>query len=291
MSHGSRKYAKFLRVAGPFLVVTSLLVSGVGQSISDASTAKKPSVRVKIVNSSIEINTKDQFKLCGTSLPAGSKAYLQEQEGTNRVWRTVWSVGKLQGSHCVARMISTPLQGRHVFRARVWLSKKVPLDSANSVQTVYGPVAFKTWCSAVAGCQLVNGAGGPIQVGNNIDNYVDWVCGSTGQGYCSNLGANYFTASYTLNSPNSCRSLTFDTVLLASDNGNTGGAVTIEAVQHTLNPQDVTPVFNQVTSATVALDGGPVVFNFTNTGPLSLYILSETADCYTPTGTLTTTNG
>lgn len=281
------KFKIWLRTLGTAALLSTLFAGGVIQTTTGASTIKKPSIHVVFVRHSVEMKTRVQVKVCGSSLPVGAKSYFEEQEGTDRVWRPVWSVGELTGNRCATRNISQPYQGKFVFRARVWLSKKVPLDSSKAVLTVYGPVAFSTWCGNVSGCKLINGAGKPVQVGSNIDDYVDWVCGTSGDGYCSNIGGNYFPQSYTINAPTSCRSLTLDSVLLASDNGETGGVVTVEVVQHTLNPQYVTPSLNEVRTAAVKLDGGPVVINFTNTGPLSLYFISETANCYTSTGTLT----
>lgn len=278
------------QITSALVFVATFTIGGVVVNVSGASSVTKPTISISFANGASEVKSMDRVKVCASSLPIGARAYLEEQEGTNHVWRPVWAVGKLRNDHCAEHNVPTLLQGRFVFKARVWLSKKMPLDSRKKIVTVYGPVDFKTLCSNVSGCRLINGGGGPIQVNGNIDEYVDWLCGNNlGDGFCSS--ANRTPQSYTLNANNSCRSLTFDSVLLASDNGLTGGTVSIEVVQHTLNQQFITPVLNAVTSSTVNLDGGPIVVNLTNTGPLSLYFLSETADCYTLTGTLSTNAG
>ena len=168
----------------------------------------------------------------------------------------------------------------------MYVGKKLTFVSPKQIVTVYGPVGFATWCSNESGCQLVNGGGGPITVGGNIDNFVDWVCGSTGDGFCGDNNANYFPQGYTLDHRTSCRSFTWQTVALAQDNGNSGGTISVTVTQHTLNQQVANlSAVGQVTPMTFNLDGGPVVINMTNTGPLSFYLIGATADCYTSTGT------
>ena len=62
--------------------------------------------------------------------------------------------------------------------------------------------------------------------------------------------------------------------------------ITVTVTQHTLNQQVANlSAVGVVTPMTFNLDGGPVVINLTNTGPLSFYIVSGTADCHTSTGT------
>jgi hypothetical protein len=65
-----------------------------------------------------------------------------------------------------------------------------------------------------------------------------------------------------------------------------GGQITVEAIQHTLNPETDTIVYNQITTSKFALDGGPVEINVTETGNESFVLFSGSVDCYTSTGTL-----
>jgi hypothetical protein len=240
-------------------------------------------------------------KLCGRGAPVGSRAYLQQSQGTGHAWRTVGHAVEVAGDRCSTLSLTEPVRGRYLYRAELWAGTALRYQTPGQVLTVYGPVGFTTWCRNVTGCHLVNGGGGLVQVEGHIDDYFDWVCGSTGApntgaattptaatgNYCSSTGFSGFPQSYTLGAGNSCRSLTMATAAVAKDNGASGGRITIEVLQHTLGPQIAVPREGRVLTSRFALDGGPVLIDLTNTGPLSLYLLKGSADCYTSSGTVT----
>ena len=218
---------------------------------------------------------------------------------------------KLRGSDCAVVELPEPSLGQYAYRANLWVGKTLRFETPIQVLTVYGPVEFATFCSNISICALINGtsSGALVQIGGHISNYIDWICGSAAQNtttttsptsttapgvtvtttgnYCSTVGANEFPQNYTLNANNTCRSLTMITAAVALDNGATGGQITIALLQHAYAEQTASPKVNQSLTSKFKLDGGPIVFQFTNTGPMSLYVLSASADCYTGSGTPT----
>jgi hypothetical protein len=64
-----------------------------------------------------------------------------------------------------------------------------------------------------------------------------------------------------------------------------GDQITITVVQHTLNQQTASVDYDQVSTATFELDGGPLQVQATDsTQNEFFYLLSAVLDCYTPTG-------
>lgn len=274
------------------------LAAGVAVAIMAAGTpsasgAPAPSVVLSFANPSLEMGTPAIAELCGRGAPAGSRAYVQKSKGSGHLWRPVGHAVELVGDQCSTVRLAEPLRGQYLYRGELWTGTTLRYQTPGKRLTVYGPVPFTTWCGNVTGCHLVNGGGGPVRVGGHIDNYFDWVCGTIGStttatntgNYCSSTGAEAFPQRYTLDAANSCRSLTMAIAALAKDNGASGGRITMEVLQHTLGPQTAVPSEGQVLTSRFALDGGPVLIDLTNTGPLSLYLLNASADCYTSSGT------
>jgi hypothetical protein len=271
-----------------------------------ASAATGPSVTLRFASTSVEMKSPVPARVCGRNVPARSIAYVQERNA-NRVWKAVGSGVKLLGSDCAVVELPEPSLGKYAYRANLWVGKTLRFQTPAQGLTVYGPVDFATFCSSISSCALVNGtnSGALVQVGGHIDNYIDWICGSaapsttttatTAPGvtvttvgdYCATVGANEFPQNYTLNADNTCRSLTMSTAEVAQDNGATGGHITIAVLQHTYAEQTASPILSQSLTSKFKLDGGPIVVQFTNTGPTSLYVLSGSADCYTSSGTPT----
>jgi len=265
------------------LVALALVTCG---GSSTAFAGSSTSVSLKFSHSSPEVGKPVTARICVKNAPTGSLGYFEEQMGTEHVWRNIRGSLRMSGTQCDRATVVSTVQGEYVYEVRLLLGGRLIAGSPQERLFVYGHVQFTAFCSQIQGCQLVNRSGGPIQVNGHLDEYVDWVCGSTGQGYCGDLGANYFPETQTLNQDSSCRALTMQTVAIAGDNGAMGGQISILVTQHTLNQQMVTiDTPGVVTLRNFQLDGGPVQIQFGNTGPLSLYILSEWVDCYTVSGT------
>ncbi|HET9059620.1 MAG TPA: hypothetical protein VFN61_06840 [Acidimicrobiales bacterium] len=259
-----------------------------------ASAAPAPAVSLSFSTTTPDLGTVTA-KLCARNAPAGSTVYLQQRLALNK-WAAVFRAGsKVKGNECVALGVTEKTQGAVEYRANLWWKGQLRFITPPEGITVYGAVPFMTWCQYINGCQSINGRSGLVEVNGHIDNYIDWICGSTprstspnGKGTlpdrCQNVGAYEFPQSYTLGSPNSCRSLTMTMAAVAQDNGATGGMVTVQVLQHTDDLQTAQPKYNQISTYTFQLDGGPVAIDFSNTGPLSLYILSASADCSTSSG-------
>jgi len=240
--------AAVLAMAAPVLPVATV----------GASAATGPSVTLRFASTSVEMKSPVPARVCGRNVPARSIAYVQERNA-NRVWKAVGSGVKLLGSDCAVVELPEPSLGKYAYRANLWVGKTLRFQTPAQGLTVYGPVDFATFCSSVT------------TVGD----------------YCATVGANEFPQNYTLNADNTCRSLTMSTAEVAQDNGATGGHITIAVLQHTYAEQTASPILSQSLTSKFKLDGGPIVVQFTNTGPTSLYVLSGSADCYTSSGTPT----
>jgi hypothetical protein len=266
------------------LVALALVTCG---GSSTAFAGSSPSVSLRFSHSSPEVGKPVTARICLKNAPPGSVAYFEEQMGTEHVWRSIKGSLKMSGTQCDSAKVVSTVQGEYVYEVRLLRGGRLIAGSPQERLFVYGHVQFTAFCSQMQGCHLVNGSGGPIQVNGHLDEYVDWVCSSTGHGYCSGLNANWFPATQTLNHDSSCRTLTMQVVAIAGDNGATGGQISVLVTQHTLNQQMVTiDTPEVVTLRNFQLDGGPIQIQFGDTGPLSLYILKEWADCYTVSGTL-----
>jgi hypothetical protein len=259
------------------LAIASAVVGG--DTTPPASAASGPPVVFSFNNKTLEMKTHILGKICGEDAAAGSRAYLQEQEGTLRSWRTIASAFSLSGTGCAPINLSTPNVGRLVFRVRYWVSGKLIYISPEQVVMVYGPVSFATLCGAISEsvCNLI---GGSIQIGGHLETYV--AAGGSGLG-----GGNI-----SFPEGNTCRTLKLTTAYNTENGGEPetpGDQVTITLIQHRLNEQSVNLPYEQVTSSILRLDGGPLEIQFTRAvGDETWYILSGIADCFTATGSRST---
>ena len=261
------------------LAAAAVTGAGLGVLGTAADAATAPPVVLSFASTALALNQPIVAHLCGDPAAAGSSTFLQEQEGTQHVWRAVGSPLAVSGRECGTLRLATPNMGRFLFRFRYWAGGQLRYVSPEQHVTVYGPVNFSALCNDNgASCSLNPGT---AEIAGHLENYLtEKHCYL---GYVANCLQPF--ASYTFSS-NSCRSLSMTSTMSDINSSETpGDTITIAVVQHTLNEQSTTVPYGAVSTARFALDGGPLQIAVTYaTGQEDFYLISATADCYTPTG-------
>jgi hypothetical protein len=237
-------------------------------------------VAFSFASKALEIKSPILATICGMNAATGSQTNLQEQQGTLRVWRSVAPPATLTGNQCKTLRLATPNVGRFFFRLRYWVNGRLIYTSPMQGATVYGPVSFVAFCNAVGGCNL---SGGTTEIQGHLDSYIYFGC-QNGVGACG--GQSGLPVTFAFASGNSCRSLSMTDIMQDGSGSETpGDQITITVVQHTLNQQTASVDYDQVSTATFELDGGPLQVQATDsTQNEFFYLLSAVLDCYTPTG-------
>jgi len=287
-----RRRVRLVAALCAVMALSIISVPALAVSQSAALTAHKIPITWHFVSPQMEVGAKGTFaEICGVRATRGSMVSLDEQFGTKRVWRAVFKRSIL-GSRCVDAPIHSTVRGQYAFRVSLTKLGHPTYISADQRLTVYGPVNFLSLCSSVRGCQLINGGNSnTIEIGGHVVSFFDVGCPQNYQTWAPNgCGAidNELPTGYDFTAKNSCRSLTLTTAFEDQQGTETpGDAITIQVLQGTLNAQSYQVPYDQVETATFALDGSPANIDFTeSTGNEKLYVLSGTADCWTTNGAL-----
>lgn len=259
------------------VVITASITAIISSSTVFASGG--PPVAFSFASKALEIKRPIVAKLCGVDAAGGSQTYLQEQQGTLRIWKSVGPPVALSGDQCSSIRLATPNMGRFLFRLRYWVNGRLIYISPMQGVTVYGPVGLAAFCTAEGACNL---ASGTVEIGGRLVSYI----GEAGAGVVIN-GADYnLPATYSFGSANTCRSLTLKTIMADQTGTETAGdAVTVAVVQRRLNEQSASVLYDQVTTENFQLDGGPFQVQITGSTEREIfYVLAGTLDCHTPTG-------
>jgi hypothetical protein len=277
---------RFARRSAVTLALLTAAVS-VGTAPSPANAAAKPSIAWHFTHNRMEQKGKVTAVICAIDAPTGSNSVLQEQEGTQGVWRNIATIALIDNK-CGTIPLYESTRGWFHYRMQLWWSHAPHFTSPTESEVVYGPVGFLTLCKGQSACSLMNG-GGTQEIGGHLDSYIDMGCdsdGPIGGGECDDYGPAELPWTYELHSNNSCRSLSMSTAMLDGNGSKApGDQITIQFIQHTLNAETAYPEYNNVSTSTFALDGGPIDINLTEaTGNEIFFLISASADCYTTSG-------
>ena len=264
--------SKFVIAVGLLLGVTAPV------ALATPSAASTPSVTFGFATPRVDVRTAASFTYSVTQLPSGASLALQEQQGTQHVWRSVESLSGTTGT----AQVQTKTVGAYQFRVAA-LSARTPhqILAASGARAlyVYGNVPFTTFCNN-GHVEPQNLAGecfpGTAQVGGRIFNYV--AAGTDGDDYPDYHDWLNFTRS-------TCRSVTV-AFGITDDSGQTGDVAYVKVVTATRDPQLGSAPFGTVGSYTAKLDGRPWDLNLSEAanGGNEELVANGVASCYTLTG-------
>ncbi len=203
--------------------------------------------------------------------PRGAALFLQQQEGTRKVWR---NIRKLRGVHGEVSLRNTGL-GIWKYRVAVLYRRRLAASSRPSWVYAYGNVSLLTICDVASneGFSVPLGCGaGDVQVGNMVYAYT----GS--QSYLDSYPT--WDQSISFSAPSSCRSATFTFA------GDSNDVVYMQMVQESLNAVTASTPVGVVGTMSVPLDGHPWILNVSgdpNNWGATIY-MNGTFQCYTATG-------
>jgi hypothetical protein len=258
------------RVVVGFVIVAA---SAAPLTVAASATAvHRVTASISLSSSKVEMRTPLTISACVAKVPTGSKAVLQEAEGTGHVWHTVYTEAVPRGRTCFTDAVQLTSYGQVPFRVAVVTGKSLDSGTANSAVTVYGPVPLAIFFQNVAGW---DNTGSVVTPGHTYAYLVGIFDSSGGRAY--NTQATTTCRSVTLTMVMSNNSINY------SDIGNT----TLSIQQNSLNEQ-TTPAFpdEQPFTYTFNLDGSisSWLYEDDGTNPNGLYFLSGTADCSSPSG-------
>lgn len=273
-------FRKMHKIIMSGVVLTGAIVLSIG-SVASAATSK-PSLTFSAVRGTIGGTA--SIKYSSGSAPGSTTTWLQQQQGTAKIWR---DVVMLRRSVAVkSAIVSLTNVGLNKFRiATLRRRTLVEASPARSIK-VYGPVTFSELCNGVGavGGQCDPSVGN-AQFGSTIFSYnladpsCGLLCGETTPAPSENTLMKV--------TGSTCDSMT---VTIAVNGGVGGVSGTLSVIRSDANPQTLTAQAGQTATATFQLDSEPWYLEDNADGNVGMIMDVSKLLCYSTTGLRSTTS-